>query len=132
MTKRPNSLGRGWAVAILGSACLIVASTAAQACSVDLGRGWARGGGNGTLIMAKGGKNCGGALWVNPGARLPVNSLKVVSPPRNGTIVTRANTFQYTPKPGFQGQDSFSLTGAGPDQTGAMTTLNGNFAVTVQ
>jgi len=129
--KKSHSLHRGWVAAIVGAAGLILASTAAQACSVNLGRGWARGGGNGTLVMAKGGKNCGETLWVIPGAR-QANSLKVMSPPRNGRIVTRGGSFHYTPKPGFQGQDSFSLTGAGPDQAGTMITLTGNVAVTVE
>ncbi len=120
------------AVTALAAVGSIVTSTAAEACSVNLGRGWARGGGNGTLVMAKGGKNCGGSLWVNPDARLPVTTLQVTSQPANGRVTTKGNTFQYTPKAGFQGQDSFSLSGSGNDQAGGMTTLSGNVAVTVQ
>jgi hypothetical protein len=132
MISRPESLTSLLALTALTSAGLVTVSSAAEACTVENGRGWARGGGNGTLVMAKGGKNCGGSLWVIPEARLPVTSLQVTSPPASGRVTTRGNSYQYTPKAGFVGHDSFSLSGTGKDQNGDTVTLTGNIAVTVQ
>lgn len=123
-----------WTAPVLVCLGVLVSDAAAPAfaCSVELGRGWARGAGAGTITMVKGGKNCGAQMWTVPEARLPVATISVTTPPSNGRLTTKGNAFQYTPAPGFQGQDSFALSGTGRDQTGASVTLTGRVSVTVQ
>jgi len=103
----------------------------AQACSVDLGRGWSRGGGSGTLVMGAGEKACGGTLWVVPDARI-AKAIAVTAAPANGKLTARGGSFAYTPNKGFKGADRFNLSAQGPDKSGAMTTLTGSVSVTVQ
>jgi len=110
----------------------LLTAEAAWACSTSVGRGWARGGGSGTITMAKGGKACGSQVWVDPGARLPVTRLSVTSQPANGRVAIQGNTFSYTPRTGFSGQDSFALSGSGKAATGEQANLTGTISVTVQ
>jgi hypothetical protein len=82
--------------------------------------------------MAKGAKSCGSQVWVDPAARLPVTQLSISSPPANGRVAVKGNSFSYVPKAGFVGHDSFALSGSGKTATGELATLTGTITVTVQ
>src|SRR4051812_34348108 len=73
----------------------------AHACSVDLGRGWSRGAGNGTLVMAAASKPCGGTLWILPDARLAAKTVAIIGGPANGKVTANGGSFAYTPNKGF-------------------------------
>ncbi len=108
-----------WAVlvAILLTSGLVASSVIAQStCKVELGKGWAGGAGRGTITMKNDGKPCGAPMYTVPEDNIPVDSIKVVSPPKYGTVSIKMPQFFYTPNPGFTGQDRFGLIAEGPDR----------------
>ncbi|HEV7326240.1 MAG TPA: Ig-like domain-containing protein [Bosea sp. (in: a-proteobacteria)] len=111
---------------------LLLGVSVAEACTANPGRGWSRGAGSGTITMAKGSKSCGGPIWVDPDARLPVTTLSLTSQPANGRVTIKGNSYTYSPKPGFSGQDSFGLSGSGKTKAGESVTLTGTMSVTIQ
>jgi len=96
---------------------LVQLSVAAQDhCRVQLSRGWSQGAGKGTIVMRNDGKPCGIAMYSVPDASIPVDAIKVVSPPKNGAVSINVPRFSYTPNHGFTGNDRFELSAEGLDQ----------------
>jgi hypothetical protein len=59
-------------------------------------------------------------------------SLRVTSKPQNGIAATSVNAYGYAPKPGFSGQDAFSIEIKFKTGAGVVQTTNVNYAVTVR
>jgi hypothetical protein len=58
-------------------------------------------------------------------------SLRVTRKAQNGIAATSVNAYGYSPRPGFTGQDSFSVEVRFRLQSGTVQTTNVNYAVTV-
>lgn len=100
-------------------------------CQVSLGRGWANSTGQGSIIMRNTGQPCVGTLSSDPAAGIVVDTLRVVSPPRNGVVSVNAPRFSYTPNPGYVGRDRFELSAEGPLRGGRRIKLGGEVTVQV-
>lgn len=59
-------------------------------------------------------------------------SLRVTRKPQNGIAATSVNAYAYVPKPGFSGQDAFSIEIKYRTGAGIIETTNVNYAVTVR
>jgi hypothetical protein len=101
---------------ILGLACPV--TMAESDCRVQLSRGWGQGTGKGAIVMKKNGKLCGTTLHSEPTYGIPVDTIKVLTAPKNGTVSIEVPKFLYTPREGFTGSDRFELTAEGPGQGG--------------
>lgn len=100
-------------------------------CQVTLGRGWANGTGQGSIVMRNTGQPCVGAISSDPEAGIFVDTLRVVSQPRNGAVSINAPRFSYTPNPGYVGRDRFELNAEGRLRGGRRITLGGEVTVQV-
>lgn len=101
-------------------------------CRVQLTRGWGQGTGKGTVVMKKNGKLCGATLHSEPTYGTPVDTIKVLTAPKNGTVSIEVPKFLYTPREGFTGSDRFELTAEGPGQGGrGRVKMNGEVTVQV-
>jgi hypothetical protein len=87
-------------------------------CRVQLTRGWAQGNGTGKIVMKKDGKLCGSTLHSVPDFGIPVDTIQVLSEPKNGKVSLDAPRFFYTPNSGFTGKDRFELAAEGPSREG--------------
>ena len=87
-------------------------------CRVQLTRGWGQATGKGTIVMKKDTKRCGRSLHSEPQYGIPVDEIKVLTAPQNGTVAIEVPNFFYTPRAGFTGSDRFELTAEGPSQGG--------------
>jgi len=97
---------------ILGLACPV--TMAESDCRVQLSRGWGQAIGKGTIVMKKDGKRCGRTLHSEPESGIPVDVIRVLTEPKNGTVLIEVPNFFYTPRAGFTGPDRFELTAEGP------------------
>ncbi len=59
-------------------------------------------------------------------------SLRVTRKPQNGIAATSVNAYGYSPRPGFSGQDAFSIEIKYRTGAGIVETTNVNYAVTVR
>jgi hypothetical protein len=129
-----SRMWRVWVWSVVVGATLIfstsyTAATAEIECKIDLGRGWSSGTGAGKLTVKNNQKRCGDTMYVVPENRIPVDTIQIVKPPQNGTVTIEAPKLFYTPKPGFVGQDRFTLSAEGPADRGRVKLMG---EVTVQ
>jgi hypothetical protein len=81
-------------------------------CEVSLGRGAAQASGANGAMQVESGRSCGTAVMRNPERNEPTSSLALATPPAHGRVtITQPNRFDYTPAPGFTGEDRFIITG---------------------
>lgn len=80
-------------------------------------------------------------MSVAPGGRCTVEqlnfeggliSLRVTRKAQNGIAATSVNAYGYSPRPGFSGQDAFSVEVRFRLQSGTVQTTNVNYTVTVR
>ncbi|MGL4592453.1 MAG: Ig-like domain-containing protein [Aestuariivirga sp.] len=115
-------------LALAGAACV---STAAEAaCKIPSWRfRWGPSPTPVTINITEG-STCGSAVLLAGTQKL--NSIAVVSQGGNGTVRTTSNRFEYRPKSGFKGSDSFSVELRGSDQWGQAAANTLNVTVNVQ
>src|SRR5712691_2223527 len=61
-----------------------------------------------------------------------IKSVKVVSPPKNGSASAGSNGVTYRSKPGYKGSDAFTFTIFGDGKAGTNVTATIQMSVTVQ
>jgi hypothetical protein len=84
----------------------------------------------GTMAAASG-VSCGGAFTWTAGKTV-VKSVRIVSPPKNGSASTDSAGVTYQSKPGFKGSDAFTFAVFGDGRVGSNMTATVEMAVTVQ
>ena len=109
-----------------------VASTAYAQCEGGLGRGWARGQGNGQFTMSGKDKACDtgfGNFYDKADKATPATDVTLTREPKNGKIGIAKTGVIYTPNPGFKGQDKFCTRSTAQSVPGQ--NLSGCITVTV-
>jgi hypothetical protein len=76
------------------------------------------------------GSTCGQTISLSGAQKL--TGMAVVSNASSGTVRATSNRFEYRPRAGFKGADSFSVELRGTDQWGAATTNRLDVSVNVQ
>jgi hypothetical protein len=105
------------ALAAALAAALVPAQAGAQerqrgTCEVTIGRGATQSGGANGSMQVESGRSCGTTVMRRPERNEPTASLTLASPPAHGQVtITQPNRFDYTPAPGFVGEDRFVITG---------------------
>ena len=85
---------------------------------------------SGTMATASGG-SCA-AQADRTGSKTVIKSVKVASPPKNGTASAGAIGVTYRSRPGFKGSDAFTFTIFGDGDAGTNKTATIQMSVTVQ
>jgi hypothetical protein len=63
-------------------------------------------------MVVAGGRACGSTLFVRPESNEPTSAVALATPPAHGRVtLTQPNRFDYTPAPGYAGEDRFVITG---------------------
>lgn len=103
-------------------------------CSGGLGRGWARGGGEGRFEMPASDGACPipypAFIDDSTDERTPATEIGLTRAPASGQLGRTAGGMVYTPTPGFTGADQFCIRNSTPEVPGQ--TLSGCITVTVR
>ena len=114
---------------ILAFSFFLICCTGAQACSARFSFTFSQA--TVGTMAAVSGVPCA-ATADRTGGKTVIKSVKVTSPPKNGSASAGAAGVTYRSKPGFKGSDSFTFTIFGDGNAGQNTTATIQMNVTVQ
>jgi hypothetical protein len=85
---------------------------------------------NGTLLAASG-ESCA-VTTTRTGSKTVIKSVKITSPPKNGSASAGPIGVTYRSKPGFKGNDSFTFAVFGDGDAGTNVTATVQMSATIQ